>query len=124
MTPSNAPRPAPASGALGAARGWVLRLALALGVAPGSAAGQALADPLVPRGRVRFDFVPSLSNWNTRYGERTEGGAEVEGEEELGVDLTDPRGVSLFPGITTLEETLRALSGDAGFQGALGWLAG
>ena len=93
MTPCKAPRPAPTSGALGAARGWVLGLALALGAAPGSAVGQALADPLVPRGRVRLDFVPSLSSWDTRYGVRTEGGAAVEGEEELGVDLTDTRGV-------------------------------
>ncbi|MDP2955904.1 MAG: hypothetical protein Q8N53_05760 [Longimicrobiales bacterium] len=124
MPPSRAPRPAPACGALGAARGWVLGLALALVAAPGSAAGQALADPLVPRGRVRFDFVPSLSSWDTRYGVRREGGAAVEGEEELGVDLTDPRGLSLFPGIATLEERLRTLSGDAGFQGTVGSVSG
>lgn len=83
-----------------------------------------LAHPLVPKGRVRFDFVPSLSTWDTRYGLFTKDGAAVEGEEALGSDFTDPDGVSLFPGVTTLEDVVRSLSGDAGYQAHLGSTVG
>ncbi|GMV07448.1 MAG: hypothetical protein AMXMBFR53_37230 [Gemmatimonadota bacterium] len=97
---------------------WVGGVAAALLLAlPGGAHGQALADPLVPRGRVRLDFVPSVASWDTRYGATGD-------EEALGSDLTDPRGVSLFPGVATLEKTLRALSGDAGFEASLGSTTG
>src|SRR3972149_5529032 len=67
--------------------------------APAGVGAQVMAEPLVPGGRVRFDFAPSLSSWSQRYGMPLEDGARVEEDEELGMDLTDPRGVSLFPGV-------------------------
>lgn len=103
-----------------ARRRWVFGVALALALAPAGVAAQAMAEPLVPRGRVRFDLVPSITSWDTRYGLRSEGGKKVEEDEQLGMDLTDPRGVSLFPGVQTLEEAVRKLSGDDGFQGSVG----
>ena len=99
---------------------WAFGVALALALAPAGVAAQAMAEPLVPRGRVRFDLVPSITSWDTRYGLRSEGGKKVEEDEKLGMDLTDPRGVSLFPGVQTLEEAVRKLSGDDGFQGSVG----
>ncbi len=101
----------------------VLGVALALALAPGASA-QVMGEPLVPRGRVRFDLASSVSAWDTRYGLRMEGGRRVEEEEDLGMDLTDPRGVSLFPGAQALEEAIRELSGEAGFQGLIGATAG
>lgn len=100
------------------AGGALALLAVLAGVAaPGEMAAQTLSEPLVPRGRVRLDFASSLSHWDTRYGIGSDG---QEVEELLAGDLTDERGVALFPGITTLEETLRSLSGDAAFQGRVG----
>ncbi|MBN2451505.1 MAG: hypothetical protein JXR77_14025, partial [Lentisphaeria bacterium] len=101
--------------------GGVVVLMLAGLAAPVGAAGQTMSDPLVPRGRVRLDFAPSISFWDTRYGIGADG---KDVEEALGMDLTDERGVGLFPGITTLEETLRSLSGDAGFEGRVGSTVG
>ncbi len=103
-------------------RAWVLGAAV-VGAAllPGTLAAQTMSDPLVPRGRVRLDFAPSVSFWDTRYGIGPDG---QNVEEALGMDLTDERGVGLFPGITTLEETLRSLSGDEGFEGRVGSTVG
>jgi hypothetical protein len=102
---------------------WIVGLG-AVGLHPSPAAAQALADPQVPRGRVRFDFVPSVSSWDARYGRWMDGSTPVDGVEALGDDFTDPRGVALFPGVTTLEEALRSLTGDAGFEGAIGSTVG
>jgi hypothetical protein len=88
---------------------------------PGALAAQSMSEPLVPRGRVRLDFAPSVSFWDARYGIGPDG---VAVEEPLGLDLTDPRGVSLFPGIPSLEETLRTLSGDASFEARVGSTVG
>lgn len=101
------------------ARWWVTGLAAAVASFGPSATvleAQTLSDLLVPRGRVRLDFTPSVRAWDTRYGLGPDGAVE----ERLGSDLTDPRGVSLFPGIPALEETLRTLSGDGSFQGVVG----
>jgi hypothetical protein len=99
-------------------------LVLILGTGASSAQGQALADPQVPAGRVRLDFVPSFWSWNTRYGLRPEGSTSVAAEEALGADLTDPVGTTLFPGIVALQEDLRALTGDASYQPKLGQTLG
>lgn len=123
MIPASTPFPAPRA-LPRRLRSWLAVGGLVTVLVPGALAGQALADPLVPRGRVRLDFAPSVSSWDTRYGLRADRGSTVEEEEALGVDLTDPRGVALFPGIATLEETLRALSGDATFQGNVGLMTG
>lgn len=117
------PGPAPLRASLAAARAWrawLARCGLAAVLCPAVLQAQAMADPVVPRGRVRLDFATSVSFWDTRYGLRSDGGSTVAEEEALGSDLTDPHGVSLFPGIPTLEQTLRSLSGDATFQAAVG----
>lgn len=119
-SPSRSRTPTP----VGRARGWVWALvAVAAGLLPGGApaAAQTLSDPLVPRGRVRLDFTPSVRTWDARYGLSADGRAV---EEALGGDLTDGRGVAPFPGMAALEETLRALSGDDAFQGVAGSSAG
>ena len=107
----------------GRAPGWRAVVVFAVAVfMPGAPAleAQTLSDPLVPRGRVRLDFSPSVRAWDTRYGLRQNGGRSEAVEEHLGADLTDARGVSLFPGMAALEETLRSLSGDDAFQGVVG----
>lgn len=84
---------------------------------PLPALGQVLADPLVPAGRIRLDFAPSFTTWSARFGLRDDGTSVV---EPLGVDLTDPLGVSLFPGIPTLQESLASASGFEAYQPRLG----
>jgi hypothetical protein len=94
------------------------RIATALVLAaPNLVAGQALADPLVPAGRLRLDFAPSFSTWDARFGLRDDGSSVV---EALGADLTDPLGVSLFPGVQTLRESLASVTGLDGYQPRLG----
>lgn len=114
------PRARLSTGRAGWLRGAGIAAFLAVAALPAPALAQALAHPLVPAGRVRFDFVPSVRTWDTRYGLRTDGASIIEEEESLGGDLTDPRGVSLFPGIATLEEAIRGLSGDAAWQANVG----
>lgn len=80
------------------------------------AGGQTMVSPLVPRGHVRLDAVPTFTSWHARFG--LVDGMDV--VEELGPDLTDPTGKSLFPGLTTLEESLRELAGLPGYQANLG----
>jgi len=87
----------------------------ALALAP-SAQGQTMVEPVVPRGYVRLDAVPTFTSWHTRFG--LAGGTDV--VEELGSDLTDPTGKTLFPGLTTLEESLRELAGIPSYQANLG----
>ena len=91
---------------------------LALSVPDVSA--QVSDDTLVPRGHLRLQSTTSFTAWNSRFGERLEGGALVSGEETLGSDLTDESGTGLFPAIADLEEHLRALSGDGAYSGVLG----
>lgn len=89
---------------------------LAVAVAGMPAGAQTLLDPLVPGGRVRFDLVPSFSSWHERYG--LAGGEDV--VEDLGADLTDPTGRTLFPGLAELEESVRALGDMPAYQARLG----
>lgn len=115
-------RPAPSATATRArVAGRLLAAAFGLAaLAPAGAEAQGLASPVVPRGHVRLELNPSVASWDARYGLRVDGGTVVEEVEALASDLTDPRGVALFPGISTLEDILRSLSGDAGFQGSVG----
>jgi len=77
-----------------------------------------LADPFVPAGRVRVDFTPSITTWDSRFGPHLENGLVVDGAEPLGADLSDPE--RAFPGIASLRESVRALSGEAGYQVRIG----
>jgi hypothetical protein len=73
---------------------------------------QETLTPLTPAGRLRVGVSPVFSSWSSRFGE--------DGSEPLGVDLTDPTGARLFPGIATLEERLRDLLRDSGYRAWLG----
>jgi hypothetical protein len=98
-----------------------LALALVILALPvGDAVAQVSDDTLVPRGRLRLQSTTSFMAWNSRFGERMEGGAVVSGEESLASDLTDEVGTGLFPAIADLEKHLRALSGDGTYSGVLG----
>jgi len=95
-----------------------------LATAPAGLSGQsplnaaALTDPVVPKGYLRLDFVPRYSTWDTRY-------TPTGDVEPLGADLTSDNAASLFPGISTLEQNLRALTGSTtGFPSVLGPVAG
>ena len=89
-------------------------------LASGGASGQSLGDPVVPAGRLRLRMDPVYTQWDSRFGMRTEGGTTTEEEEPLGRDLTDPTGTSLFPGVSVLEESLRALTGNPAYAANLG----
>jgi hypothetical protein len=60
--------------------------------------------------------APTFSTWDTRFGLTEQGKVE----ERLAEDLTDPTGTRLFPGIATLEESLRTLIGQSDYQARLG----
>ncbi len=99
---------------------------LAVVLAPWSVAAQALPAPLgrltVPGGRVSLDFTPSFTTWTERYGPHAANGVVVDGTEPLGADLSDPE--NIFPGIATLQQRIRDLSGDAGFSVVTGTTIG
>ena len=95
-----------------------------LALTGGEATAQVSDDSLVPRGRIRLQFNPVFTAWESRFGERTEGGSLVSGEETLGSDLTDETGVSLFPTVADLERHLQALTGNGNYSGVLGATSG
>lgn len=102
-----------------------LALALViLALSKGDTVAQVSDETLVPQGRLRLQFNPSFTAWNSRFGERTEGGALVSGKEALGSDLTDESGAALFPAVADLESHLRALSGNDTYSGVLGATSG
>ena len=102
-----------------------LALALViLALSKGDAVAQVSDETLVPRGHLRIQFDPSFTAWDSRFGERTQGGALISGEEALGSDLTDPSGATLFPAVADLESHLRALSADGSYSGVLGATSG
>jgi hypothetical protein len=86
--------------------------------------GQAVDESLVPRGRLRLEATTSFTSWDARFGRRDEGGSLVEEKEDLGSDLTDPIGTSLFPTIRTLEEQIRAMTADPSYSSVLGSIQG
>ena len=109
-------------------RRLVLLLVGLLGPAWTASRGSAQALPaplgglLVPGGRVSLDFTPSFTTWTERYGPHTAGGVVVDGPEALGADLADPE--NIFPGIATLQQRIRELSGDAGYNVVVGTTTG
>ena len=89
-------------------RGSPMRRSLATALlgtllAVGHASGQILDETLVPRGYLRLQAHPVYTSWDSRYGRAADGS---ESTESLGDDLTDPTGLSLFPGIATLAQIL------------------
>lgn len=69
-----------------------------------------------------MDFTPSFTTWTERYGPHVEGGVVVDGPEALGADLADP--ANIFPGIATLQQRIRELSGQADFSVVMGTTTG
>ena len=78
-----------------------------LALSTGEAVAQLSDETLVPEGRLRLRFNPSFTAWDSRFGERTEGGALVSGKEALGSDLSDESGTALFPAVADLEARSR-----------------
>jgi hypothetical protein len=99
---------------------------LAVALVPTEGGAQALPAPLgalvVPGGRVSLDFTPSFTTWTERYGPHIENGAVVDGPEPLGADLSDA--TNIFPGIATLQQRIRELSGDAAYSVVTGTTTG
>ncbi len=118
MPPEHPTRPGSAPRVRGVARvvrrwfGCVLAMLAGLAAVVPSVSGQSpladpnLTDPVVPGGFMRLDFVPRYSSWNSRYGPQGD-------VEPLGADLTRPDAASLFPGIASLEQSLRAMTGSS-----------
>lgn len=100
----------------GKSRSLRFAILVLLGIAhPAPASGQwlqsgQLQTPLVPGGHLRLGFDPGFTSWDTRFGMRTEDGTVIEEEEPLGLELNDPAGFSLFPGLATLQSDLGALT--------------
>jgi hypothetical protein len=90
---------------------------LATVLAAPSLGAQALDQTMVPRGRLRLQASPISWSWDTRFGRAVDGS---ESTERLGDDLTDPTGLSLFPGIPTLTQMVREITGDAAYDPVLG----
>jgi len=84
-------------------------------------AAHAMLDPLVPKGWVQLEVTPTFSSWAQRYGVSASGGTEV---QPLGADLTDPDGTGPFAGMSSLQSSLAALTGQSGFTPRLGALSG
>lgn len=79
-------------------------LALAL---PTAGWAQETSGPLLKKGQIRLEFLPSFFSANERFGERTEGGSVVKRTEPLGFDFTFPQiGSTEFPEFADLELAL------------------
>lgn len=83
----------------------------------GEAAAQILDDTLVPRGQLRLQAHPTFGSWDARFGRAADG---TEGRERLGIDLSDPTGLSLFPGSATLIGHVEDITGTPGYAPSLG----
>jgi hypothetical protein len=79
--------------------------------------GSIVDQTLVPHGRVRLQFGGVFSRWDTRFGRLPDGSEPL---EKLGTDLTDPTSLSLYPGMPTLQEAVRDLTGLTDFDPILG----
>ncbi len=83
---------------------------------PAALTAQSLVDPLLPGGVAGVGIIPSYSTWDSRYG--------LDGVVPLGSDLTSTNAASLFPGVATLQQNLRSLTGSStGFPSILGPVA-
>jgi hypothetical protein len=85
-------------------------------IAP-SIGAQAVDQTMVPRGFLRIQAHPAFSSWDARFGVAVDGSRGI---ESLGDDLTDPTSLSLFPGIPSLQQAVRDVSGIAGYTPVLG----
>jgi hypothetical protein len=72
---------------------------------------------MVPRGRVRFQAFAKFEAWDQRFGRLPDGSEPL---ERLGDDLTDPTSLSLFPGMPTLQEIVRDVTGDGMYVPVMG----
>ncbi|MBW2460146.1 MAG: hypothetical protein JRH11_00780 [Deltaproteobacteria bacterium] len=94
---------------------------LGVWVAPGLGAGalsaQVLNETMVPRGRIRVQAHAVFDAWDSRFGRSADGSESI---EALGDDLTDPTSLSLFPGMPTLQNIVRDVTGDGGFSPVVG----
>jgi len=79
-------------------------------VAPVTA--QETEGPLSPAGRLRIEARPTFHSWSNRFGDT--------GREPLAIDLIDPTGARLFPGISTLQDRLRDVLDAPGYTALLG----
>jgi len=93
-------------------RRTVTALAMPLFFSVAPVAAQETEGPLSPAGRLRVEVQPTFHSWSDRFGET--------GREPLAVDLIDPTGARLFPGITTLQDRLRDLLDAPGYTALLG----
>ena len=101
-------------------RSLVLALLVSL-ASGGEVAAQILDETMVPRGQLRLQAHPSFTTWDSRFGRALDG---TEQREDLGSDLTDPTGVSLFPGIPALVQALEDFTSSTGYSPVLGSVQG
>jgi hypothetical protein len=100
-------------------RGLLTAALLAVSLHPGAkdVSAQVVEETMVPRGRVRFQAFVKFEAWDQRFGRLPDGSEPL---ERLGDDLTDPTSLSLFPGMPTLQEIVRDVSGDGTFTPVMG----
>lgn len=72
-------------------------------------------------GTIRLEVTPSFYWWDSRFGERSEGGSLVRGREPLGFDLTrNDVGTSMVPSLAPFEARVRDVLQDDDFSLDLG----
>ncbi|MDA1103955.1 MAG: hypothetical protein O2956_10205 [Gemmatimonadetes bacterium] len=86
-------------------------------VAGQSIDAQFIDQTLAPRGYLRLQAHPHSTSWDSRYARLADG---TIGEQPLGLDLTDPTALTLFPGISTLSSLVGDLLGAPGYTPVLG----
>lgn len=95
----------------------LLAAVLASAAMASATAAQVLDDTMVPRGRVRLQTNGIFDAWDRRFGRLPDG---TERMEKLGEDLTDSTSLSLFPGMPTLRNTMRGITGISDYEPVLG----
>ena len=78
---------------------------------------QVMDQTMVPRGRIRLQAHPTFESWDTRFGRLPDGSKT---KEQLGDDLTDPTSLTLFPGMPSLQNIVRDVTGDGAYLPVLG----
>ncbi|MGY8777483.1 MAG: hypothetical protein ACKVIN_05100 [Longimicrobiales bacterium] len=78
---------------------------------------QVMDQTMVPRGRIRLQAHPTFESWDTRFGRLADGSKT---KERLGDDLTDPTSLTLFPGMPSLQNIIRDVTGDGAYLPVLG----
>ena len=90
-------------------------------VSGGDLCAQILDETMVPPGQLRLQAHPSFTTWDSRFGRTSDGTMQ---REDLGIDLTDPTGASLFPGIPALVQALEDATSSTGYAPVLGSIQG